>query len=169
MVKKAIKIFVAIEFLVLSSLIISYTFFINFQVAYLSSFFIILGSAYAYKKMVKIQSEIESIDEKRELIDEIEDPYELYDETPINNASADELDLKAIVKEEKKKIKILNIKDIKKGSRAGFSLFRLLPYLFLILGFIALKNNEVLDISVYLPSLLVGIIIGYIVSKNLFK
>lgn len=168
-VKKAIKIFVAVEFLILSSSIISYSFFINFQIAYLSSFFIILGSAYAYKNMVKTQSEIENIGEKREFLDEIEDPYELYDETPINNMSADELDLKAIVKEEKKKIKILNIKDIKKGSRAGLSLYRLVPYLFLILGFIALKNNEVLDISVYLPSLLVGIIIGYISSKDLFR
>ena len=90
----------------------------------------------------------------------------LYDDTPINDTPTDELDLKAIVKEEKKKIKILNIKDIKKGGRAGFSLFRLLPYLFLILGFIALKNNELLDIVIYLPSLLVGIIIGYISSKD---
>ncbi|WP_294885415.1 MULTISPECIES: hypothetical protein [unclassified Sulfurimonas] len=135
----------------------------------MSSFFIILGSAYAYKKMVNTQTDIENINEKRDFLDEIEDPYELYDEAPINEVHVDELDLKAIVKEEKQKIKILNIKDIKKGSRAGFSLFRLLPYLFLVLGFIALKNNEVLDISVYLPSLLVGIIIGYSVSKDLFK
>ncbi|DAB27568.1 MAG TPA: hypothetical protein CFH78_07170 [Sulfurimonas sp. UBA10385] len=119
--------------------------------------------------MVNTQTDIENINEKRDFLDEIEDPYELYDEAPINEVHVDELDLKAIVKEEKQKIKILNIKDIKKGSRAGCSLFRLLPYLFLVLGFIALKNNEVLDISVYLPSLLVGIIIGYSVSKDLFK
>ena len=97
----------------------------------------------------------------------MEDPHELYDEQQINESPADELDLKAIVKEEKKKIKILNLSDIKKGSRATFSLFRLIPYLFLVLGFIALKNNELLDISIYLPSLLIGIIVGYVVSKKI--
>jgi hypothetical protein len=136
-------------------------------VAFLSSFFIIIGSAYAYKKMVNSEVALENIDEKKDILDEIEDPYELYDETPINQTPADELDLKAIVIEEKKKIKILNIQDIKKGFKAGVSLFRLVPYLFLIVGFIALKNNEFLDISVYLPSLLLGIIVGYITSKDL--
>lgn len=167
MVKKAIKIIGVVELLILSTMLISFNFFINLQVAFLSSFFIIIGSAYAYKKMVNSEVALENIDEKKDVLDEIEDPYELYDETPINQTPADELDLKAIVIEEKKKIKILNIQDIKKGSKAGVSLFRLVPYLFLIVGFIALKNNEFLDISVYLPSLLLGIIVGYITSKDL--
>ncbi|PLY13601.1 hypothetical protein FJR47_05185 [Sulfurimonas xiamenensis] len=123
---------------------------------------------YAYKRTVKSEVDSQNINEKRDLLDTIEDPYELYNDMDINEAPIDELDLKAIVKEEKKKIKILNVKDIKKSGRASISLFRLIPYLFLILGFIALKNNQVLDISTYLPSLLVGIIVGYIVSKDLF-
>jgi hypothetical protein len=166
-VKKTIKIIGVVELLILSTTLISFNFFINLQVAFLSSFFIIAGSAYAYKKMISSGVALENIDEKKDILDEIEDPYELYDETPINETPADELDLKAIVIEEKKKIKILNIKDIKKGSKASISLYRLVPYLFLILGFIALKNNGLLDISIYLPSLLVGIIAGYFVSKDL--
>ena len=163
---KTIKLLVFTELIILATNFMSFTFFMNLQIAFLSSFFIIIGSAYAYKKMVKNQVAIDNSKGERDLLDEIEDPHELYDDTPINDTPTDELDLKAIVKEEKKKIKILNIKDIKKGGRAGFSLFRLLPYLFLILGFIALKNNELLDIVIYLPSLLVGIIIGYISSKD---
>ncbi|QOY55864.1 hypothetical protein HUE87_06265 [Candidatus Sulfurimonas marisnigri] len=116
--------------------------------------------------MIETQIQAENINEKREFLDELEDPYELYDEEPLNNAPYEELDLKEIVKQEKKKIKILNISDIKKGGRAGFSLYRLVPYVFLILGFIALKNNNLLDISIYLPSLLVGIVVGYISSKQ---
>lgn len=166
-VKKTIKIIGVVELLILSAALISFNFFINLQVAFLSSFFIIAGSAYAYKKMINSGVALENIDEKKDILDEIEDPYELYDETPINETPADELDLKAIVIEEKKKIKILNIKDIKKGSKATVSLYRLVPYLFLILGFIALKNNGLLDISIYLPSLLVGIIAGYFISKDL--
>jgi hypothetical protein len=165
-VKKTIKLLLVVQFLVLLTNIISFEFFINLQIAFLSSFFIIVGSAYAYKKMIENQLTLKGLDEKRDILEEIEDPYELYEEFEIDARPADELDLKAIVKQEKKKIKILNIKDIKKGSKAGVSLFRLIPYLFLILGFIALKNNALLDISIYLPSLLVGIIVGYIFSKE---
>ena len=55
---------------------------------------------------------------------------------------------------------------MKHGARGSVSLFRLVPYLFLVLGFIALKNNELLDIAIYLPSLLVGIVVGSIASKE---
>ncbi|MDQ1245063.1 MAG: hypothetical protein QG565_1404 [Campylobacterota bacterium] len=166
-VKKTIKLLFALELIILLSALFSFSFFINLQVAFLSSFFIIVGSAFAYKRVIKNQVALENVDEKRDILDEIEDPYELYDETVINKTSADELDLRAIVKEEKKKIKILNLREIKKGARAGVSLFRLVPYLFLIIGFIALKNNALLDISVYLPSLLTGIVAGYFISKEL--
>lgn len=167
MVKKTIKYLLALEFLILTTTLLSFTLFINIQIAALSSFLIIAGSSYAYKKMIKAQIELENIDEKRDFLDEVEDPYELYDETPINEAPVEELDLKAIVQEEKKRIKILNLKDIKKGSRASVSLFRLAPYLFLILGFIALKNNELLDIKIYLPALFIGIMAGYFISRDL--
>lgn len=167
MVKKTIKLLSITELIILAANIISFDFFINLQIAFLSSFFIIIGSMYAYKRMVKTQIISDNIDEKRDLLDTIEDPYELYEDIHVNETPLDDLDFKAIVKEEKKKIKILNLKDIKKGSRAGFSLFRLIPYMFLILGFIALKNNELLDIAIYLPSLLVGIVIGYISSKSI--
>lgn len=164
---KPLKIIIIVELLILATQILSFDFFINLQIAFASSFFIMLGSMFAYKRMVNTQVKAENINEKRDFLDELEDPHELYDDEPINNTPVEELDLKAIVKEEKKKIKILNIKDIKKGGRAGFSLYRLVPYIFLILGFIALKNNNLLDISIYLPSLLVGIVIGYIVTKEI--
>jgi len=168
MVKKAIKLIALSEFFVLASYFISFVFYINLQIAYLSSLFIILGASFAYKKMVNTQVEADIIKEERDFLDEIEDPHGLYDNEPINEAPPEELDLKAIVQEEKKKIKIVNFKDMKNGSKAGFSLFRLIPYLFLVLGFIALKNNELLNISVYLPSLLVGIVVGYLSSKEIF-
>lgn len=165
--KKAIKILLTVEILILFTAATSFEFFINIQIAFVSSFFVIFGSMYAYKRMVSREIEAQNISEKRDLLDEIEDPHELYNETPINETPVEELDLKAIVKEEKKKIKILNIKDIKDSGKAGVSLFRLVPYLFLVLGFIALKNNNLLVISIYLPSLLIGIIIGHIVSKKI--
>ena len=168
MVKKAISLILITELTVLASYFISFLFYINFQIAFLSSFFIMLGSMYAYMKMVDKQVAKEEYEEQRDLLDTIEDPHELYDDEPINEIPIQELDLKAIVKEEKKKIKILNLKAMQKGSSAGFSMFRLIPYIFLVLGFIALKNNNLLDVFVYLPSLLVGIVIGSISGRKLF-
>ncbi|MBU0721742.1 hypothetical protein KJ877_10395 [bacterium] len=118
--------------------------------------------------MIRQQLASENIEEKRDLLDTIEDPYELYEEDTVNETPAEELDLKTIVKEEKAKIKTLSLKSIKHGSRGSVSFFRLVPYVFLILGFIALKNNEVLNISVYLPSLLAGIVAGYMSAKEIF-
>lgn len=164
--KKTIRFITLVEFFILLTNIISFEFFINLQISFLSSFFIILGSSIAYKKMILTQVLAENIDEKRDFLDEIEDPYELFDDAQTNEDTV-EKDFKTVIKDERKKIKILNIKDIKKGSKAGFSPFRLVPYLFLILGFIALRNNELLNIAIYLPSLFLGIVVGYLASKNI--
>jgi len=166
-VPKGIKLIAISEFLILATYFFSFSFFMNLQIAFLSSLFVILGSSYAYKKMVNTQVSSDVINEKRDILETIEDPYELYEEASINYAPLEELDLKAIVKEEKKKIKTFSLGSIKKGVKGSTSLFRLLPYLFLVLGFIALKNNELLDLAIYLPSLLVGIVVGAVSSKEL--
>lgn len=160
MSKKLIS-FLALEILIILSSVISFKFFINLQIAFLSSFFIILGSFYAYTKMVSNELENGNFTSQKDELDSILDPYELDDST---QEETQNLDFKAIVKEEKKKIKLLNLRDVKKGSKATISPFRLLPYFMLIIGFIALKNNDLLEVFVYLPSLLVGIIYGYIFS-----
>jgi len=167
MVKKVISTFIVFEVLVLATYFYSSMLFANVQVAFLSSLFVILGSAFAYKKMIQLQVSSGNYEDKRDLLDDIEDPHELYDGEPINNALAEELDLKEIVKEERAKIKTFSLKSIKHGARGSVSLFRLLPYLFLVLGFIALKNNNILELKFYLPSLLLGIIAGAIISKRL--
>lgn len=166
--KKAISLIFGIEILIVILYFYSFAFFINIEIAFLSSLLVILGSMYAYKKMVLIQVQKDEYEEPRDVLDKIEDPYELYEEDSINNAPLEELDIKAIVKEEKKKIKIVDFSSMKKGSRASVSLFRLLPYAFLILGFIGLKNNGYLDLTLYLPALLIGIIIGSISGRELF-
>lgn len=126
-----------------------------------------LGSMYAYKKMVNTQLKSEVINEDRDLLDTIEDPHELYEE--FSDELEEEKDIKTIVKEEKKKIKTLNVKSMKHGAKGSVSLFRIVPYIFLVLGFIALNNNKLLDIKIYLPSLLVGIVVGYIISREVFS
>ena len=155
------------EALVLGSYLYSSSAYANIQVAFISSLLIIVGSSIAYRGMVHGQVETDTYEDKRDLLDEIEDPHELYDSEPINNAPVEELDLKAIVKEERAKIKTFSLSSIKHGARGSVSLFRLVPYLFLVLGFIALKNNEILHLGFYLPSLLIGIVVGTLVSKEI--
>ncbi len=166
---KSIKILIISELIILITYFVSFSFFINLQIAFLSSLFVILGSSFAYRKMVANQVDSKMVEEKRDLLDEIEDPHELYDDTPINDAPVEELDLKEIVKEERAKIKTFSVKSMKHGARGSVSAFRLVPYVFLVLGFIALKNNELLDIAVYLPSLLAGIVVGSVTSKDIFS
>ncbi len=165
--KRITSILVFSEALVLSCAFYSKVFYINAQVAYLSSLFVIIGASLAYKKMVITKVDSKTYDSDRDLLDTIEDPHGLYDEDSINEAPAQELDLKTIVKEEKAKIKTFSIKSMKHGVRGSVSVFRIVPYIFLILGFIALANNNILELSVYLPSLLIGIVAGSLVSKEI--
>ncbi|HIP19794.1 MAG TPA: hypothetical protein EYG70_01570 [Sulfurimonas sp.] len=117
--------------------------------------------------MVITKVDAEVYEDERDLLDTIEDPHGLYDEEDINEAPAEELDLKTIVKEEKAKIKTFSVKSMKHGARGSVSVFRIVPYIFLVLGFIALENNNLLDLSAYLPSLFIGIVVGSLVSKEI--
>jgi hypothetical protein len=169
MVLASIKIFGITQAIILAFYFIDFELYINLQVAFLSSFFIILATNYTHKKMVakKVQSGI--YEDQRDTLDKIDDPYELFEEDDINDAPFEELDVRQIIKDEKSKVKILSSANIRQGLKGSFSFLRLGGYVFLILGFIALKNNGVLNIAYYLPSLLVGIIVGGIISKRMAK
>jgi hypothetical protein len=167
MALKTIRVFLIVEGAVLATSLYSKLLFANAQVAFLTALLVIVGSSFAYKKMVDSKVSSEEYSDERDLLDTIEDPHELYDENTKSETAAEELDFKAIVKEEKAKIKTFSFKSIKHGARGSVSLFRILPYIFLILGFIALKNNNLLDLSFYLPSLLIGIVVGSLLSKDI--
>jgi len=166
-VKKVISYIAITELFIILTYLINFSFFINLQVAFLSSFFVIVGASFAYKKMVQTKLEANMVEESRDYLDTIDDPHELYVEDDINDAPIEELDIKEIVKEEKKKIKTLSVDSIKHGLKGSMSFFRLVPYVFLIIGFMALKNNELLDIAIYLPSLLVGIVVGSLSTNDI--
>lgn len=166
MVKKAISIFAVAQVIVFATYFISSAAFANTEVAFISAFLVILGSSFAYRKMVNKQVSNETYENKRDLLDQIEDPYELYDDKSTDEVKEDALDFKQIVKEEKAKIKTFNLKNAKRGAKGSISSFRLIPYVLLVLGFIALKNNNILDLWFYLPALTMGIITGSLSSKE---
>lgn len=157
-----------LEGVILFSWLYSFELFINLQLAVLSSFFIIIGSMYAYKRNIDSKVASEEYVEDRDGLDTIDDPHGLY-EDQLNEEVIDYTtqEIKTIIQEEKRKIKTISLSSAKNAG-SSFSLFRLIPYAFLVLSFIALQNNKLLVIGYFLPSLLVGIVAGYFAGKSLF-
>jgi len=169
-VRKTISVLLLSELFIFALWWYSYTFFINFQIAFASSALILLGSMYSYKQLIERRVASQERPDDIDVVDKIDDPFDLYSEE-INdgNVLEDEaVDMKALVKEEKKRIKVHNIKNTAKSAPALFSIFRIVPYFFLVLGFIGLKNNELLSLMPYLIGLGVGILVGLHIGRSLF-
>jgi len=146
---------------------------LNFELALLSSVFIILGSFHGYKRMINRRLDVgEGMND--ELMKKLEDPYDLYDDEDTVKtqelAKDEELqeDLAKVVKEEKKRLK-QNKQTLKKTIKSTpgiFSPLRFVPYVMLILSFIALNNNQILDVMAFLIGLAVGVIVAIIIGKS---
>lgn len=144
--------------------------FINLQVAFLSSFFIVVGSFIGYRKNIIKQSENYIIKDQheRDTVDLIDDKFDLYGE--INESELTDEDVKNIISEEKKK---QNIKDslanTMKSFGAATSIYRIVGYFLLVFGFFGLKNNQILDPIVYLIGFLIVPIIALVVNFKISK
>lgn len=136
----------------------------SFLVAMLSSMLIVTGSLYSYRNMIQSRVENSEIDDFKDVIDEMDDPYDLYEE----ERESEITDIKQMIKEEKARQKSNIIENTTKNASAMVSLYRLLPYAFLILGFIGLENSRSLEILPYLVGLAVGMPMGYLIAKKLF-
>ncbi len=159
---KSIKTLIITQVLIFSIWLYSFKLFINFEIAWISSFLIMLGSMYSYSKLVS--KRIQDYEAKMDLdvIDKIDDPYDLYSEEVEQD---EERDIREVVKEEKARLKANKINGIKEGAPATMSIFRLLPYLFLGIGFIGLKNNQLLMLAPYLGGITVGIVSAFFARK----
>ena len=169
--QKTIKLFVISEVAIFALWLYSYLFFINFQIAFLSSVLILLGSTYSYKRLVDRRVASEDRPDDTDLIDKLDDPYDLYSEEITSEAmQAEEVDLKTVVKEEKQRLKEnkQTLKNTAKSTPALVSIFRVVPYLFLVLGFIGLNNNGLLSLVPFLVGLGAGIIVGLFMGRGLF-
>jgi len=141
---------------------------LNFELAFFASMSVIMGSFSGYKNLV--QRRIDAGEgEESVLLDKIEDPYELYDEE--EQKPIEELDLRQVVKEEKQRLKA-NKQTFKKTIKSApglFSPWRFLPYIFLVLSFIALNNNHILDLSGFLIGLGFGIATAVLIGTKWIK
>lgn len=122
--------------------------FLNTQVAFISSLFIIIASFISYKR--NIENRLANLDlsktyknEDKDKIDEIDDPYDLYseyEEIPEEELTPEKI--KEIISDEKSKVKRDTLKNTLFSTGGFLSLYRIIGYGLLVFGFFALNNNK---------------------------
>jgi len=167
--RSTISPFLVVHVALYGLLAVSKAAFLNAQVAFVSAFLILLGSMYSYRKLVQRNLENGTAMHQEDLVEKIDDPYDLYGEN--EEAVDDEKPLKEVIREEKARLKAnkATVRNVSKSTPALFSMYRLVPYGVLVLGFIALKNNNLLSLWYYLPGLAAGIVAGYLSGRALFS
>jgi len=117
---------------------------INSQIGFISSSLIMFASIISYRNMVQARVDMGMVvvDDNRDTLDKIEDPFDLYSEDDIS-------------KEMNEKKNRRSIWQTTKDSKAALSFYRLGAYGILIFGFFYLNNNELLAIGSYLFALAV--------------
>lgn len=126
---------------------------ISLFVAIFSTALILFASKLSYKNYVKRESENHNPDD-RDFIDKVYDPYDLYSDE--NQADMNE---KEILNDNKKHIGLLkNKKEIFKTLPVHFSIFRIFAYIIFVIGFISLKDNNLLEIGYYILGVTIAIL-----------
>lgn len=163
-IKRTVIFLIVLQTAIALLLFISKAVFASFEVALLSGAVIIMGSLYAYRNMIRTRTLGVEIEDNKDIIDMMDDPYDLYEEERQDEVQ----DIKELIKEEKAKQKQNIIENTTKNSAAWVSVYRLLPYAFLVLGFLGLQNNHSLTLLPYMTGLGVGMITGYLLAKEWF-
>lgn len=163
-IKKPLALFLGAQGAALALLLLSTQSYLNFTVAMMSSMLIVAGSLYSYRNMIRQRTEEVDLEDNKDIIDMMDDPYDLYEEERMEEIT----DIKAMIKAEKARQKGNVIQNTTKNVSAWVSVYRLIPYAFLVLGFIALQNNHALSVLPYLVGLAAGIALGYLIARDLF-
>ena len=126
----------------------------NTQIGFISSTLVMFASIISYRRMVntRVEHNIITVDDSKDVIDQLEDPYDLYSEEVVEEEVPD---LVETVKEERKKLKEnrRTLFQTLKDTKAALSVYRLSAYVLLILGFLYLNRHELLHIPTYLLAL----------------
>lgn len=125
------------------------TFVLSFEMALLSSTFIVWSSYRGYKKLVD-QTVPNDMTHYRDTIDKLDDPHDLYSE----DEEPQDVELKL------EKVKPQHLKNTWNTKSGFLSVMRLSAYLFLILSLFWLNNHGNFNIPGFLLGLGVGIILA---------
>ena len=165
--RKTFSILALFQLGIIPLLLLSFHTFANFETAFISSMLVMLGSMYSYRKLVIKRIASSEVPHHEDLVEKIDDPYDLYgEEEELQNL--DEVDIKTVIKDEKKRLKAKTAKNTLNGAPAMVSIYRMIPYIVLILGFITLNNNHILMLWPYMSGLGVGVLGGLLTGRVLF-
>jgi hypothetical protein len=155
---KTIKIIFAVDAIVVVLLFIfgESIYVLNTQFAFFSSLFVTMASYISYKKQVDTRSKEYVAPDDRDELDKLDDPYDLYGDDVINEEPIEDRDkIKEIIDEEKAKAKKNSIKNTVKSLPSYLSMYRMLGYALLVLGFFYLNRHNQLHILSYLAGFLI--------------
>lgn len=139
----------------------------NTQFGFISASLIMLASMKSYARMVdaRVALDIVTIDDSVDVIDKLEDPYDLYSEDVVDEDKS----LVEVVKEERKKLKAngRTTAQTLKDAKAALSVYRIGAYILLILGFMYLNRQGLLHVPSYILALSVPmLVVVYILINN---
>ncbi|KYJ85893.1 hypothetical protein [Sulfurovum riftiae] len=142
----------------------------NTQIGFISATLVMIASMISYRRMVnaRVEHNVITMDDSKDVIDKLEDPYDLYSEE-VKEDENDEKEFAEVVKEEKKKLKEnkRTLFQVLKDTKAALSIYRLGAYGVLILGFLYLNRHGLLHIPSYIVALgLPPVLIVTILIKN---
>jgi len=128
----------------------------NTQIGFVSAALVMIASMISYRRMVntRVEHNVITIDDSKDVIDKLEDPYDLYSEEVKEEENKDEK-FSEVLKEEKKKLKEnkRTLFQVLKDTKAALSIYRLGAYGVLILGFLYLNRHGLLHIPSYIVAL----------------
>jgi len=132
----------------------------NTQIGFLSASLVMLASMKSYKRMVdaRVEHNIITIDDTRDTIDKLEDPYDLYSEEIVEDES---VELRDAIKEEKSRMKKnrRSLSETIRDTKAALSLNRIGAYIVLILGFFYLNRHDYLMAPAYILALTIPMLV----------
>ena len=153
--RKILTVLIVVDILLLTIAIIFFDIKVLYstQIGFITSTMVMIASIISYRRMVnaRVKEKIITMDDKRDTIDKLEDPYDLYSEDDVD----EEKDLSQMVKEEKKKLKKnrRSLYQTLRDTKAALSIYRLSSYALLIIGFLYLNRQQLLDIPAYIIAL----------------
>ena len=158
---KILKVLLAVDFVLLlvAAFFGGKVWILNTQIGFISATLIMVASVISYRRMVNARVElgIIPIDDDKDVIDKLEDPYDLYSEDSVQETHEEEKeeDLVTVVKEEREKLKEnkRSLGQTIKDTKAALSIYRLGAYALLVLGFMFLNRQGFLHIPSYLLAL----------------
>ena len=137
----------------------------NTQVAFVTSALVMGASMFSYARMVKGRLESGAIPDMddRDMIDKMEDPYGVYEDTAPEEAlkEAGSAEIKEAIHEEKQRMKEQRRTPMQalRDSRAAMSVYRLGAYGALLFGFFYLRGNQLFAPMPYLLGLGLPIVV----------